>query len=162
MHLLKYLKSVLTHKYYVFIAGIRVGAPIRNLIFHDWTKFLPDEFFPYARYFYGDSWSREEFDRAWLKHLHRNRHHPQHWILRNDNDGTYALEMSWEDVKEMVADWMGATRTYQGTWDMSSWLRDNLKNRTESMDERTVSKVYAILTLNGYEDLDGDVKWQGS
>ena len=35
-------------------------APIWLLIIHDWSKFLPDEFFPYAQYFYGEDLKLKE------------------------------------------------------------------------------------------------------
>lgn len=47
-----YLKYVLRHKYFVFREGLKLGVPILSLILHDWDKFLPDEWFPYARTFY--------------------------------------------------------------------------------------------------------------
>lgn len=49
----KYFKYIIRHKYYVFIAGLKTKAPIHRLILHDWSKFLPNEFIPYARYFNG-------------------------------------------------------------------------------------------------------------
>jgi hypothetical protein len=48
------------------------------------------------------------FDRAWLAHQHRNPHHWQHWLLREDDGKTKVLLMPVEYVDEMVADWLGA------------------------------------------------------
>ena len=48
----KYLKAVLKHKWFVFIECRKLGIPWLGVI-HDLSKFLPSEFIPYARYFYG-------------------------------------------------------------------------------------------------------------
>lgn len=81
----QYLKYVLRHKWFVFQAGLKIGVPIFILIFHDWDKFLPDEWFPYARTFYKSNGEKHyensiEFARAWMKHQHRNKHHWQYWL----------------------------------------------------------------------------------
>src|ERR1041384_1906335 len=47
-----YFQYILRHKWFVFLAGLKTGAPIWLLIIHDWSKFLPSEFFPYTDYFY--------------------------------------------------------------------------------------------------------------
>jgi len=81
----QYLKYVLRHKWFVFLAGLKLGVPLLTLIFHDWDKFLPDEWFPYARCFYKPDGSKqyepsEAFTKAWMKHQHRNKHHWQYWL----------------------------------------------------------------------------------
>lgn len=139
----KYFKYVIRHKWFVFLAGIKTGAPIWRLIIHDWSKFLPCEFFPYADYFYGEKarlqkeeWddSRywplaqkyyDSFDRAWLHHQHVNAHHWQHWMLRNDDLRIKALKMPEKYVREMVADWMGAGRAITGRWEVAEWYAKN-------------------------------------
>jgi hypothetical protein len=91
----QYLRYVLIHKWYVFRAGCTLGIPWLAVL-HDNSKFRPDEFLPYARHFYepdgskrtrkaADGFFRDQpddatFDRAWLKHIRRNKHHPQHWV----------------------------------------------------------------------------------
>ena len=77
---LKQLNSLLTHKWYVFLAGRMVGFPLFWLIIHDWSKFMPVEFINYARYKYGVKY-KPGWAKAWLHHLHHNPHHPEHWIL---------------------------------------------------------------------------------
>lgn len=80
-----YLKYVLRHKWFVFIEGRKIGVPLFILIFHDWDKFLPDEWSPYARTFYKPDGTKqyspsEAFTTAWAKHQWRNKHHWQNWI----------------------------------------------------------------------------------
>jgi hypothetical protein len=49
----QYLKYVVRHKWFVLVAGLHVGAPLWRLLIHDWSKFLPCEWRPYAAFFYG-------------------------------------------------------------------------------------------------------------
>src|SRR6266536_5236416 len=92
-----YLKYVLRHKWFVFIAGRWVGAPLWRLIIHDWSKFLPCEWEPYVQSFYcrdgskrdwktRDVWTKMEFDLAWNHHQKVNKHHWQFWTLVTDSD----------------------------------------------------------------------------
>lgn len=140
---LAYLKYVLRHKWYVLLAGLKLGVPLWMLIFHDWDKFLPDEWFPYARYFYlPDGRSRyeaakengyykptttddESFDFAWLLHQKRNKHHWQWWMLPEDNGGMKILPMPDLYRREMLADWRGAGKA-QGYGDNThQWYLSN-------------------------------------
>jgi hypothetical protein len=92
-----YLKYVLKHKYFVFQAGRELHVPLLRLILHDWDKFLPDEFFPYAEFFYAPDGTgqrnqtdlqRKRFSVAWQKHQQRNSHHWQ-WHLTLADDGMF-------------------------------------------------------------------------
>ena len=139
----RYLKYLARHKWFVFVAGLRVGGiPIWRLIIHDWSKFMPCEWGPYTRFFYGPRTAlvpeprgpkdyvvaaevRSSFDLAWLHHQHHNPHHWQHWVLRNDDGDTRLLLMPDRLVREMVADWMGAGRAITGKWDAASWYQKN-------------------------------------
>ena len=84
------LQYVLRHKYYVFLEGQKLGVPLLWLLLHDWDKFLPDEFIPYARQFYWSDGRKRKApsdyaaDVAWLKHQRRNKHHWQRWLLLDD------------------------------------------------------------------------------
>ena len=78
---------------------------------HDNSKYYNDEYAAYDAYFYGDDKDsplvKEAFDLAWLKHIHRNPHHWQHWVLYEDDGkgGPRALEMPLPFVIEMISDW---------------------------------------------------------
>lgn len=144
---LRYLRYVIIHKWFVLLACWRRGLIWQGIV-HDWSKFLPSEWLPYAQFFYGykptaaerdrarrvlgydpdpsDAEVREAFDRAWLKHQHRNPHHWQHWVLRNDNGTTVALEMPRRYLLEMLADWDGAGRAITGkSGGTSLWYAKN-------------------------------------
>lgn len=77
---------------------------------HDESKYGTKEYRAYDAYFYGGNRSYkvvQDFNYAWLHHIHNNPHHWQYWVLINDDekDGTVALEMPKTYVAEMIADW---------------------------------------------------------
>lgn len=81
----EYVKAVLVHKWYVFIACLWFNVPIWTAIIHDWDKFTPLVWRGYANFFYGNPpksgrW-RHAFDLAFRAHQKRNKHHWQHWLL---------------------------------------------------------------------------------
>lgn len=121
----KYPSYVLRHKWFVLRAGILIGAPLWRLIIHDLSKFSPKEWTEYVHYFYDGGENENGFDEAWLKHQHRNPHHWQHWVLREDDGGTKLMEMPWPFVYEMVADWAGAGKAITGKWCVCSWYHEN-------------------------------------
>jgi len=148
---IKYFWYVMRHKYFVFVAGVKIGAPFWRLITHDMSKFLPSEFIPYADYFYNKDKQQKEnieafglfklaelapfgyyikdrFNVAWLHHQRRNPHHWQYWFLMQDNDGDYPIPMPESYAREMVADWAGAGRAITGRWCVSGWYNKNADN----------------------------------
>ena len=118
---LKYLRYLARHKWFVLVACFRRGLYWQGII-HDWSKFLLSEWLPYAQFFYGNRFVSENakdlrrisFDRAWLEHQHRSPHHWQHWVLRNDDGSTVALNMPRRYLLEMLCDWEGAGRAITG------------------------------------------------
>jgi hypothetical protein len=127
----KYLIYILRHKWYVFVASMKIHAPIWRAIIHDYSKFSPFEWIPYAEAFYAkDGTSQyvesERFDQAWNKHQKRNKHHWQYWILKLDSKkDPILLEMPKKYVLEMVADWMGAGKAITGRWEVKEWYAKN-------------------------------------
>jgi hypothetical protein len=131
------------------------GLFIQGLL-HDISKLLPCEFFPYLNWFYnknnyhkrsdlfGDIRNvitycqedlKEDFDKAWLHHIHCNPHHWQYWILQYDNGRAECLEMPRNYIKEMIADWIGAGIAITGKNDVLGWYdknKDNMKLHPET------------------------------
>lgn len=147
-----YLQYVVCHKWFVLLAGLRLGVPILRLVFHDWVKFLPCEWGPYVAFFYGHGMTRGQaaalgynfpvddatelaFEYAWNHHQNHQDHHWQHWIRFGD-DGTI-LPLPMPDVcrREMVADWIGAGRALgkPKTWE---WYATNKEKMTLHADTR--------------------------
>ena len=75
---------------------------------HDASKTDIDEYDAYDKYFYGGNRSyevTEEFNYAWLRHIHKNEHHWQHWVLHMDDGGEKVLDMPSVYIIEMICDW---------------------------------------------------------
>ena len=81
------------------------------LVEHDASKTRFDEYPAYDRHFFSGlpmDDTQSEFNLAWLKHIHRNPHHWQHWVLPSEdlrNDPAFALEIPQNYVLEMLCDW---------------------------------------------------------
>lgn len=148
-----YLKYVLRHKWFVFVAGRKTGAPLWRLLIHDWSKFTRAEWTPYVHSFYrkdlrGSPAVSDAFDRAWLHHQHVNKHHWQHWLLQEDDGDVKCLPMPEKYIREMVADWMGAGRAITGKWDITEWYGKNYgKIRLEHHTRNWVNHLISTVKL---------------
>ena len=113
-----HLRTVLTHKRWVFYYASHLGYTWRGLV-HDLSKFSPTEFFESVRYWTGIRspilTAKEDvgISYAWLHHKGRNKHHYEYWIDRVDGKLVYH-KVPFEYVIEMVCDWLAACRTYTG------------------------------------------------
>lgn len=157
---LSYARYVIRHKWFVFLAARRLGIPMLGLL-HDWSKFLPTEFIPYARHFYGADGQPHQirdktgyykptdtrdlaFDFAWFLHQGRNKHHAAYWTVPAE-DGTFRhWPMPERYVREMVADFIGAGRA-QGKPDTAGWYRANGHRLPLHPDTR--ARVEALIGL---------------
>lgn len=155
---IKYFWYVIRHKWFVFVECCKFDYTWLGLV-HDWSKFLPSEFIPYARHFYGDKKSdikkgRDEtgyykagdtgdvaFDFAWLLHQKRNKHHWQWWMLPEDDGGIKLFEMPDKYREEMLADWRGAGKA-QGTSNAKVWYQKNKdKMQLSSQTRKWIEEV---------------------
>jgi len=142
----RFLKSLFWHKWYILVAGHRLRVPLWRLLAHDLSKLTFAEFGPYARHFYGKEIDPRDFTAAWHFHKLHNNHHWEYWVSIDGNEkllvykasdglpmihgkksqplgplsltipSVTALPMPIVCVREMVADWFAAGKTYNGTW----------------------------------------------
>lgn len=115
---------------------------------HDSSKTMPDEYHPYDAYFYGGNKSHQvvqEFNEAWLKHIHRNPSHWQYWILVNDDpeNGEIILPMPYNYIIEMICDWWSFSFGKGQPYEIFEWY-DAHKNHMK-LSEGTRYKVEGIL-----------------
>ena len=111
---------------------------------HDKSKDNIDEYVPYDDYFYGDKSYEvvKNFNEAWLKHIHRNAHHWQHWVLINDdpNEGEILIDMPDIFIIEMICDW----------WSFS-WKKGDLNEIFNWYDERKTHIKLSNITRENVE-----------
>ena len=118
---------------------------------HDNTKYWADEYEAYDRYFYPDEYEDnppfsqrvEEYQRAWLEHIHRNPHHWQHWVLINDNGFFTVLPMPEVYIIEMICDWWSFSWKKGNLYEIFDWIDENSPHIL--LDDEAIRLVEKIL-----------------
>ena len=123
---------------------------------HDLSKYSTEEYEAYDNYFYSKQTEKvkTDFNYAWLHHIHNNPHHWQHWVLINDDDGTYALEMPKEYVIEMLSDWWAFSHESGNLYEIFDWYKEHTKNmilhkNTKKLVEDILDKIKVELDKEG-------------
>lgn len=164
-----YLGKLRAHLAAIRTAGTMLGVPQRQLDEHDLSKWSPIEFPAYAMHYYGPAAGKGDgnlsssggaptaYAYAWHNHCCLNPHHHNHWIFNgdftvagSDMEGP-VLAMPEHFAVEMVADWMGSSFAYTGSWDMSEWLVLNIPRIT--LHSRTATLVSEVLSGLGYKSI---------
>lgn len=118
MKALNHLKTILTHKKYVFFFSRKLGIGWQGF-WHDMSKFSPIEFWESVKYYSGtrspiDACKEDKgYSLAWQSHKGKNRHHYEFW-QDNFDKGTTQICMPDKYVKEMICDYLAAGRAYKG------------------------------------------------
>ena len=114
----KHFKKILVHKYWVFRYCCKAGIPVQGVL-HDFSKFLPVEFFESVKYYQGDSSPIDAckkangYSKAWLHHKGRNPHHYEYYIDNLDHGGQ-PLQIPFKYALELICDYLGAGHAYMG------------------------------------------------
>lgn len=134
-------QKVIPHKIAVYQAGLELLKRstmhnylstadqeqfLRNLWVHDLSKFSANEAFGYAAYNFKNPTpvQKQSFEASWHHHKMNNPHHPEYWHNPNRSGVLEPIKMPTIYIVEMLADWIGAGRTYGST--LEAWLPDNL------------------------------------
>lgn len=124
---------------------------------HDKSKSNEDEYYAYDEYFYGKDQSfetKDRFNKAWLKHIHRNPHHWQYWILNNDDGAQEILDIDYNYIIEMVCDWWSFCWKDGKLFEIFNWFNEHksyikLSDKTRFMVEDILKRMHNKLTENG-------------
>lgn len=130
---------------------------------HDESKNERDEYEAYDAYFYGGNQSYQvvqDFNYAWLKHIHRNPHHWQHWILNHDDEGEEILDMPYNDIVEMICDWLSFSFSKGDLKEIFKWYDEHksgmkLSDKTRNTVDDILRKISQTLMAIGYMDTNG-------
>lgn len=150
----RWMSNVLAHKALVGVYLTRVIALLtRRAVEHDFSKFAPEEFGPYAKMLprlektvYGTPENQACYDEvqpALEHHFAHNRHHPEHFP-NGVND------MTLLDVLEMCCDWVAASQRTPGTpvrLDLQR-LRFQIDDQLYGIIVRTVVELLAEDQIN--------------
>lgn len=120
---------------------INIGQQI--IYEHDVSKYSQEEYDAYDKYFYGNNKSFkvvEDFNFAWLHHIHTNPHHWQHWVLINDDpeEGTKTLDMPVNYIIEMVCDWWSFSWKSGDLYSIFNWYKEHRDYIKLSDDTRRI------------------------
>jgi len=149
-----YSYSLREHVMNVTIACNALGVSQEQSFMHDDSKWSDEEFSHYARKFKGPADDPVGFDYAWLHHIHNNPHHWQYWMFPDvlytskGNTEHGVLEMPFEYCVEMIADWLGSSKTYTQSWDMTDWLWKNFNKVI--LHSRSYVRAIDLLSDMGY------------
>lgn len=162
----KHFMNIMRHKADVFkkcwVNGLR-----REAITHDISKLLPSEFFPYAKWLYGNrgrriadvvdklddkvqkefEMTRKNFDIAVKKHYNRNKHHWNHWTGRRFNQ-----TMTDRALNELLYDWQSVGERNGNTpqkYYLENYFQINLSNKNRW---RLEEKLGLKMSLNAHTD----------
>ena len=98
---------------------------------HDRSKWSEKEYDAYDNYFYGNRSSEvvNDFQRAWLHHIHMNPHHWQYWILNNDDpdEGEILIDIPDNYIIEMICDWMSFSIAKGDLNELFNWYKPRSK-----------------------------------
>ncbi len=122
---------------------------------HDLSKDDLEEYGPYDRYFYGKNRSYEvvnDFRYAWLRHIHLNPHHWQHWVLINDDpdECEIIMDMPYNYIVEMICDWWAFSWKAENLIEIFKWYDEHkdyikLSDKTRGVVEDILQKMREII-----------------
>lgn len=118
---------------------------------HDQSKYDAAEYHAYDAYFYGNNRSYQvvqDFNYAWLQHIHQNPHHWQYWVLINDdpNEGEKVMDMPYNYIIEMICDWWAFSWAKDNLYEIFSWYDEHkdymkLSDKTRKTVEDILEKI---------------------
>ena len=126
---------------------------------HDASKYDAEEYEAYDKYFYGGNRSYkvvQDFNYAWLHHIHKNPHHWQYWVLLEDDpeSGTpyKALEIPLPYIFEMIADWWSFSWKEENLFEIFNWYADHrskqiINPKSREIVEYILEKIWKVLIM---------------
>ena len=124
---------------------------------HDQSKYDKEDYDVYDKYFYGNRSYEvaQNFNYAWLQHIHKNPHHWQHWVLINDDPelGIVALEIPLNYIIEMICDWWSFSWRSGDLYEIFNWYA---KHR-DGMQMNDTSRIIVEDILNNMRTKVDDI-----
>ena len=150
----KHFFKICQHKYYVSKYCFKARLYWRGLT-HDLSKFNPIEFWESVRYYNGKRSpidickEKNGYSKAWLHHKGANDHHYEYW-QDNFDSGTTHIEMPYKAFAEMICDWFGAGKAYNGSkfspLNESQWWWYNKRPKALSINSKTLERIDKVMT----------------
>lgn len=115
---------------------------------HDTSKYSDDEYNAYDKYFYGNNKSFkvvQDFNYAWLHHIHNNPHHWQYWILVHDDEPEEVLDMPFWYIIEMICDWWSFSWKTGKLDEIFEWYEKHKNMKLSDKTRREVEKLLGMI-----------------
>ena len=117
---IRHFNTITKHRHKVIAHCFKAGIGFQGL-FHDLSKYSPQEFISGAKYYQGHRSPNEEeravygYSKAWMHHKGRNRHHFEYWTDYNPETKIMSpVKMPLNFVVEMFCDRVAASKIYNG------------------------------------------------
>lgn len=152
-NVLKHLNKILIHKWWVFYYAYKFGIMWQGLI-HDLSKFSWVEFKESIKFYQGDkspipiAKEVQGYSEAWLHHKGRNKHHYEYWVDWNESGVRFFTPMPYKYVLEMIADYLGAYRAYNGYMDYSEEFKWWQKKRVHALMHPVTKQLVTNILLD--------------
>ena len=130
----------------IFPLGTYAKAVYQIEMEHDRSKDDPEEYDAYDAYFYGKQRTQQivdNFNRAWLRHIHLNPHHWQHWVLIHDDKPEEVLPMPFEYIIEMICDWWSFSWRAGNLTEIFDWYEKHKNMKLNPETRKTVEEILA-------------------
>ena len=126
---------------------------------HDESKYSTEEYDAYDQYFYGGNRSYkviQDFNYAWLHHIHNNPHHWQYWVLLEDDPESglpyKALEIPIPYIFEMIADWWSFSWKSGNLFEIFNWYADHrskqiINPKSKEIIEYILERIWKVLIM---------------
>lgn len=126
---------------------------------HDDSKYSVEEYDAYDKYFYSGNRSYkvvQDFNYAWLHHIHNNPHHWQYWVLLEDDPESglpyKALEIPVPYIFEMIADWWSFSWKEGNLFEIFSWYADHrnkqiINPKSRDIVEYILDRIWKVLIM---------------
>lgn len=158
-NVIKHLNKILIHKWWVFYYACKLGVWKKGLT-HDLSKFSWIEFGESVKYYQGDrspipvAKKDKGYSSAWQHHKGRNPHHYEYWVDFDEAGKKILIPMPYEYVLELVADYLGAFRAYNGYMCIPEEFKWWQKKRTDipmnSVTKELVSNILLDVANEGF------------
>lgn len=118
INIFRHFYTITKHRHKVIYHCFRAGIPFQGL-FHDLSKYSPQEFWVGVKYYQGyrspNEGERDDYgySKAWMHHKGRNKHHFEYWTDYNlETKMLSPIKMPIRYVIEMFCDRVAASKTY--------------------------------------------------
>lgn len=162
MSVIEHFRTITKHRHKVIAHCFKAGIGFQGL-FHDLSKYAPEEFIPGARFYQGTRSPNERerevygYSRAWMHHKGRNKHHFEYWT---DYDPKTKLmtpvKMPVKYVKEMFCDRVAASKIYGGdnyndSYALNYYLKGKARRHLHPETAALIEKLLTMLAEEGEE-----------